>query len=99
MQRLLLPFFILRLTFKNAISWWRITVETLGFPVVMLALLLINVFLGYTLYTTYRAYLAADQQLEKNAQLFAEHQQFWTSLGQEIKGHRQIEMAQKTLAE
>lgn len=99
MQWIFLPFFLAKLAFKNAVSWSKMGGETFGFPVALLCLLLLNMVLGVLLYTSYQDFDSAKTDLASTEERYQKAQQFWGTLYKEVPGHRQIEAAQKTLAE
>jgi len=96
---LLLPFFTLNLFLKNAWSWTKIGFEAFAFQIAFILLVVLNGFLGYTLYKTVKLQRSTDDKLSM-AETHLDHQrQFWQKLAKEIPSHRQVQQAQKTLAE
>lgn len=99
MHLILLPFFFVSLFLKNVWSWFKITFEAIAFQVALICLLVVNVFLGYALYSTVQQQKAAVNNLAAAEQHLENQQSFWKKISTEVPGHKVAQQAQKTLAE
>lgn len=99
MHILLLPFFIATLFVKNLLSWSKMFFEAVGFQLALIALIALNVFLGYSLYEKYRLHQLTAQRLSEVENSFAKQRSFWDNIVKEYPGHRQAQDIQKKLAE
>lgn len=99
MHIIFLPFFLATLAMKNAISWFKIAWEAVGFQLALIVLIALNVFLGFSLYETYRINQQTNHQLAATETALANQRTFWKKIVKEIPGHRQALEIQKTLAE